>query len=62
VQFENASLKEVIDYLQTKAQEFGLDPDTNPLNVVITPGFGIEDKRLPSVSLRNVSPAEVLTS
>ena len=61
VQFENASLKEVIDYLQTKAQEFGLDPNTNPLNVVITPGFGIEDKRLPSVSLRNVSPTEVLT-
>jgi hypothetical protein len=61
VQFENASLREVIDYIEAKAQEFGLNPDTNPLNVVITPGFGIEDKRLPSVSLRNVSPTEVLT-
>jgi hypothetical protein len=59
VQFEGATLKEIIEYLQAQSKEAGHDPNVDPLNVVISPG--LEMHRLPSVSLRNVSPTEVLT-
>lgn len=61
VQFQDAKLSEIVEYLQEKAQELGLDSSVNPMNVVITPGVGIEKMQVPTLSLRNVSPTEVLT-
>jgi hypothetical protein len=59
VQFEEASLQDVIRYLQAQSKTTGTDPNVDPLNIVISPG--VQDMRVPALSLRNVSPTEVLT-
>jgi|GEM_PF-5328593 len=59
VQFAEASLEEVIRFLQDQSKAAGTDPNVDPLNIVITPGLA--ELRVPTLSLRNVSPTEVLT-
>jgi hypothetical protein len=61
VQFQDAKLSDIVEYIQESTQKLGLDPSVNPMNVVITPGMGIEKMQVPALSLRNVSPTEVLT-
>lgn len=58
VEFYGANLSEVIASLQEKSKKLGIDPAVDPLNVVISPG--LEGLILPTLSLRNVSPTDVL--
>jgi hypothetical protein len=59
VQLSSATLAELVETLQARSKAAGHDPNTDPLNVVISPG--LEEQRVPALSLRNVSPTEALT-
>jgi hypothetical protein len=59
VQFEGVTLGELVARLQDRNKEAGNDPNLDPLNVVISPG--LENQPVPALSLRNVSPTDVLT-
>ncbi len=65
IQFQDASLQEIVEYLQKKMQDGAggavNDPEGDDFNVVIVPGGGIAERRVPSLSLRNVTPADALT-
>ena len=56
VQFESCPLSEIIAYLETKEQEA---EKGRSLNVILSPG--LENRVLPSLSLRNVTTTEVLS-
>ena len=59
VKFDGQNFKDVVHYLLVKSQEAGADPSMNPLNIVISPG--LEDRRVPDLLLRNVTPTDVLS-
>ena len=59
VTFDGETLRDVVFFLKAQAEAAGLNPKTEPLNFVISPGF--EALCVPALSLRNVTPAEALS-
>jgi len=57
VEFTGADLPSIIEFLQAKNREMG--GDVKALNVIVSPG--LEKRSVPSLSLRNVTPTEVLS-
>jgi hypothetical protein len=57
VEFHNADLPAIIEYLKAKNEELG--QNQRDLNIIISPG--LESLRVPELSLRNVTVADVLT-